>query len=182
MTRRHLLAGTIALFALMFSAPAAAEVPLTAITFDELAAQPIHGLSFKGVTFAFAVGSVPSSDASYHGAGPGTTTWVDDPSLEGSAFGTLTLAFHQPTTVLEFGIARGCICALAPGVSVELFRAGAADRLHTTITEPTTPVITFSEALFRYRGPAVQRAVISFPLPHLAERFALDNLRFQARS
>jgi hypothetical protein len=178
MRYRPFLVLSIALLALTLSGPAAAGVPLTTIAFDEIAAQPIDGVAFGGVTFGFAIEGVPSSDAWYHGAGPGTITSVQDPSLEGSAFGTLTLIFDQPTTVLEFGISRGCICTLPAGASVELLGPGASDRAIATIAVATTPLLTFSEGLFSYSGPAVQKAVITFPSAETAERFALDNLTF----
>jgi hypothetical protein len=101
---------------------------------------------------------------------------VQDPSLEGNSGGVLTLTFDQPTSVLDFGIARSCVCTLTPGVSVELFKRGAPGRARQVITQTTSPVVSFSEALFSYSGPAVQTAVITFPSSGFA--LALDNLKF----
>ena len=164
----------LCLVALMLfaSAPALAEKPLTTLTFDELSA-PANGLSFNGVTFGFT-----SDDANYGSRGPGSTLYVQDPSLEGSSFGALTLTFDQPTTVLEFGVARSCSCTLAPGVAVELFRPGAHDRSYKVITTTMSPHGSFAEALFSYRGPAIQKAVVTFLTLEQAPRFAFDNLRF----
>jgi hypothetical protein len=67
------------------------------LTFDELAPQPADGLSFMGVTFGFTVGGNPSTDARYGGSGPGQICFVQDPSLEGDAAGTLQLDFAVPT-------------------------------------------------------------------------------------
>ena len=161
-----------------FSAPALAAKPVTTLTFEEVPFQPVNGLSVSGVTFGFQIAGVPSADAFYGGFGPGSTTYVQDPSLEGNSAGVLTLTFDQPTTVLEFGIARSCFCTLTPGVSVELFKPGAAGRSREVISITTSPIVSFSEALFSYSGPAIQTAVISFPSPELAIRFALDNLKF----
>ena len=149
-------------------------MPLTTLTFDELPEQPANGLTVNGVTFA-------SADATYHGAGPGEITWVQDPSLEGPATTSLTLTFAQPTTFLQFGVARGCICTLPAGATVELYAPGVGARssLHTVAT---TPLVTFSEGLFTYSGPAIQRAVVTFPSPELAGRFSLDNLTFHSAS
>lgn len=72
----------------------------------------MNGLSFKGVTFGFEIGGIPSADARYHALGPGSMTYVRDPSLEGASAGTLTLSFDRPTTLVEFGIARNCFCIL----------------------------------------------------------------------
>jgi hypothetical protein len=161
-----------------FSAPALAAKPVTTLTFTELTVQPVNGVSVSGVTFGFEVGGVSSADAIYGGFGPGSITFVQDPSLEGNAGGVLTLTFDRPTTVLEFGIARSCICTLAPGVSVELFKPGAAGRSRGIMTQTTSPLVSFSEALFSYSGPAIQTAVITFPSAGIAPRFALDNLKF----
>jgi hypothetical protein len=181
MRRFLLLLGLLLLLPLTFAAPAQAATPVTTLTFDELPFQPVDGLSFRGVTFGFQVGGVPSADAHYGAFGPGTTVVVQDPSLEGDSNGTLTLTFDKPTTVLEFGIARSCFCTLTPGVSVELFqpRAEALGRPRPTVTETTSPLVFFSEAHFSYSGLAVKRAVITFPSAGVAPRFALDNLTFE---
>lgn len=179
MKRFVLLLSLLVLVPFAFSAPALAAKPVTTLTFDEVPFQPVDGLSIGGVTFGFQIGGTPSTDAFYGGFGPGNTTYVQDPSLEGNSAGVLTLTFDQPTTVLEFGIARSCICTLTPGVSVELFKPGAAGNSREVITMTTSPLISFSEALFSYSGPAIQTAVISFPSSELAIRFALDNLTFQ---
>lgn len=178
MRRFLLVISLLVLLPLAFSASAQAAKPVTTLTFDELPLQPVNGLSVSGVTFGFEIGGVPSTDARYHAFGPGSTSFVQDPSLEGNAAGVLTLSFDQPTTVLEFGIARNCFCTLTPGVSVELFKPGAAGRSRGVLAMTTSPVVSFSEALFSYSGPAIQTAVIRFPSSGLAGRFALDNLKF----
>lgn len=178
MKRFALLLVLLVLLPFAFATPALAAKPVTTLTFDELPFQPVDGLSFSGVTFGFQIGGVPSTDANYGAFGPGSTTFVQDPSLEGNSAGVLTLTFDQPTTVLEFGLARSCICTLTPGVSVELFKPGAPGRPRQVITLTTSPVVSFSEALFSYSGPAIQTAVITFPSSGLAIRFALDNLKF----
>ena len=182
MSRSVLLASLIVVLALGPSAPAWAERPLTTLTFDELPTQSIDGLSFKGVTFAFEDGGAPPADAFFGGLGPGSITWIQDPSLVGASSGTLTLVFDQPTTVLEFGIARNCVCTLAPGASVELFRPGVTESSTSTITVTTSPLVSFSEAQFSYAGPAVRKAIVTFSSPATADRFAIDNLTFRART
>jgi hypothetical protein len=178
MRRFVLIVSLLVLLPFAFSAPAVAAKPVTTLTFDEVPFQPVNGLSVSGVTFGFQIGGIPSSDANYNAFGPGATTFVQDPSLEGNAAGVLTLTFDQPTTVLEFGLARSCICTLTPGVSVELFKPGAAGRSRQVISLTTSPLVSFSEAMFSYSGPAIQTAVISFPSAGLALRFAFDNLTF----
>jgi hypothetical protein len=177
MRRLVLLASLLALLGVAFSTPALAAKPLTTLTFDELPFQPVDGLSFNGVTFGFQIGGIPSADAVYNGFGPGVTTYVQDPSLEGSATGALTLQFDHPTTILRFGIARNCLCTLTPGVSVQLVSPGG-HHSQALISLPTASLGTYSETLFSYAGPAVQTAVITFPSANDAGRFALDNLTF----
>ena len=167
----------LALLPLVLSAPASAGPPLTTLTFTEVPGQPVHGLTVDGVTFGFQIGGVPSADARYNSFGPGSASHVQDPSLEGNSSGILALTFDRPTTVLEFGIARSCFCTLTPGVSVELLRPGA-DRTSSVIGATMSPIGIFAEARFAYNGPAIQTAVITFPSPGLAFRFALDNLTF----
>ena len=174
MAKQVLRSCVIGVVLMSLSGTAWAGMPATTLTFDELPEQPANGLTVKGVTFA-------ATDTTYHGAGPGEITWVQDPSLEGPATTSLTLTFDQPTTLLQFGVARGCICTLAVGASVELFAPGSGARssIHTVAT---TPVISFSEGLFSYSGPAIQRAIVTFPAPDLAGRFSLDNLTFHRGS
>ena len=77
-----------------------------------------------GVTFDFKVGGVDSADANYASAGPGSITFVQDPSLEGDAAGVLTLDFAVPTSVLSFGYALLSFEPLPAGVSVTLLDSG----------------------------------------------------------
>jgi hypothetical protein len=178
MKRFVVLLSLLVLLPFAFSASAQAAKPLTTLTFDELPFQPVDGLSFGGVTFGFQIGGVPSADANYASGGPGSITFVQDPSLEGNAAGVLTLTFNKPTTVLEFGVARNCTCTLSPGVSVDLLKPGAASHSRGVKTVTTTPLISFSEALFSYSGAAIKTAVVTFPSVGLADRFAIDNLKF----
>jgi hypothetical protein len=153
---------------------AAGAAPVT-LTFDELPFQPVDGLSFMGVTFHFTVGGVPSTDANYDSGGPGTITYVQDPSLEGDAAGTLTLDFDAPTPVLQFGVALLSGAPLAAGCSVELFDSDLASL--GVIDVATASIISFTEGRFSYRGRPVSRAVITFNSDRAA-RFAFDNLTF----
>jgi hypothetical protein len=159
--------------------PAAASVaapPTTTLRFDELPTQSVNGLHFGGVTFAFDVGGAPSFDASYGAFGPGVITYVQDPSLEGTTAGRLTLRFDQPTTVLEFGLALSTFGPLDPAARVELFNPGGHSR--GTIPLSTQSLVSFTEGRFSYDGGAIGSAVITFEEPFL--RFALDNLTFRA--
>jgi hypothetical protein len=173
---RRLAALTIGCLLLIPVGASSAAPPTTTLTFDELSFQPVDGLHFGGVRFAFDVAGSPSTDANYGGSGPGSLTYVQDPSLEGNAAGTLTLRFDQPTTVLDFGLALSTFGSLNPGARVELFNPGGHSR--GTIPLDTQELIIFTEGRFSYKGGAIGSAVITFEAS--AGRFALDNLTFRA--
>jgi peptidoglycan/xylan/chitin deacetylase (PgdA/CDA1 family) len=139
-----------------------ASDPAVALTFDEIPFQAADGLTFGGVTFGFTVGSIPSSDAHYNstdGPEPGTTSYLDNHVLEGSAFGVLTLDFGQPVNVLGFGVAMDTDSVVPAGVTVQLFRPAGPP---ITVVMDVAPVLRFSEARFAYAGESINRAVLSF--------------------
>jgi hypothetical protein len=172
----RLIALAVACVVLLPAAVSSAAPPTTTLTFNELSPQPVNGLHFGGVRFAFDVAGSPSTDATYGGFGPGSITYVQDPSLEGNSAGRLTLRFDTPTTVLKFGLALNTFGSLNPGARVELFNPGGHSR--GTIPLDTQSLISFTEGLFAYTGGAIGSAVITFNPS--AGRFALDNLTFRA--
>jgi hypothetical protein len=166
---------------LVFAVTAVAQAP-TVITFDELAPQPVNGLSFNGVTFFFNSGGVPSTDATFGGFGPGSLLFVQDPSLEGDAFGTLWILFDSPTGTpyLIFGLARSIFLErLVPGALVDLFDTNFHFIKRKILG--TYPYVSFAENAFN-SPPTTTRPIrlarIVFPHADLASRFALDNLVF----
>jgi hypothetical protein len=170
----------VCLCALLVGSPASAAT----ITFDGdglgLLFQPIDGLSLKGVTFGF---SLPLDGFYNSTAGPGATNVVnlDDQTLEGSAFGELSMLFAAPVDSLKFATALDRPNAtLTPGLTVNLY-----DSLLNLIS--TTPVTTttldlFTEAVFTYSGTAVKKATVTFDAtngnPEAGGRFAMDNLSY----
>jgi len=143
------------------------------LTFDELPTQPVDGLSYSGVTFGFKVGASPSTDAVYNGIGPGTLTYLQDPTLEGTTKGILTLDFSTPTDMLEFGVALNSYYAATPAYVVRLYDSSYS--LIGTFAKNTSPLILWSEGQFTYSGTKVRRAVIGFN-EQAANRFAFDNM------
>jgi len=111
---------------LVLACSTAVWAAIVTLRFDELPFQPVDGLSFSGVTFGFTVAGVPSTDAHYNSFGPGIITYVQDPSLEGDATGTLSLDFDVPTPVLQFGVAISATGAFARGFSVNYRLANVA--------------------------------------------------------
>lgn len=162
----------------LITTPAIAKMKLTTLTFDEIPTQVVDGLSYSGVTFAFTVNGVPSTDAYYNRAGPGQIAYLQDPSLEGTDYGVLTLTFDKPTTVIEFGVARNTYGTYSNGATVELYRPGVG-HLRESVMLETAPEVYWTEGWFSYTGPAVKTVVIYFePLPSYSSRFAIDNLTF----
>lgn len=148
----------------------------TTITFDELAFQPVHGLSLQGVTFEYQLGGLVSDAAQFASFGPGQLTNISDPSLTGPSAGTLTLAFANPTTLLEFGVALSTADDLTPGFTVELFDTSMNSLGETTWKTFGSDELGFSETRFIHEGEAISRAVIGFSDTPVG--FALDNLSF----
>ena len=153
--------------------------PIT-LTFDEVSTPVPGGVTALGVTFSLEVGMAPSGDLTYGHAGLGDLTYVMGKVLEGDANGVLTIDFSQPTTIVEFGLALNTVTAPDfHAADVELFD-GALMSLGVTPLL-TTNLIFFTEGLFSYSGPAVERVVIDFDdaIPALPPRFALDNLTIE---
>ncbi len=156
----------------MLMSAGAANAAFT-LTFDELPTQPVDGLSYNGITFGFKVGGSPSTDAIYNGIGPGNLTYLQDPSLEGTTAGILTLDFSTPTDQLEFGVALNSYNPVTMAYVVRLYDSSYSLIGH--FIENTSPLVLWTEGQFTYSGTRVRRAVIGFN-DNAANRFALDNL------
>ncbi|MBD1929204.1 PEP-CTERM sorting domain-containing protein [Trichocoleus sp. FACHB-90] len=147
-------------------------------TFDELPPQPVDNLSFQGVTFDFKVDGFDSTNAIYNAGGPGNLRFVNDPSLEGSAAGILTLDFATAISTLQFGVALSTFESLTPGFTVELFNSASTSLGITSVDTTRFLPFGFTEGLFTYSGTPATRAVIDFN-ETVASRFALDNLIYE---
>jgi hypothetical protein len=167
------------IFLLAAALAAAAPACAVTLTFDELATQPVQGLSTNGVTFGFTVGTQTSQDAVYNRTGPTGARVVSGAALEGDARGVLTLNFTSPTPVLNFGVALTAPSSLTPGLTVRLLGPGAQaisiQSLNTTATG------SLSEGTFNFSGTLLSSAVIDFNEGLLTSpfRFAIDNLTIQ---
>jgi hypothetical protein len=157
-------------------AVASAEKQTVTLDFSELAPQPVDGVTINGVTFGFING-----DATYNALGPHSAVFLQAPSLEGSASGTLTLTFARPTSQLAFGVAVSSHETLARGATVALYNPGG--RLRSVIDVATGPLISFTEGRFSYAGGAIGSALITFnaAAAGIIGRFALDNLTFEQK-
>jgi len=149
----------------------------TTLTFGEIPFQSVDDLAYTGVAFDFKIGGADSPEAFYNSFGPGTLTYVDDPSLTGDSAGVLTLDFDIPTLVVEFGMAVNTADALSPGFRVELFSPSLTSLGETPVDVfPTLGALGFSENRFEYAGGPISRVVIRFD--HQPGSFALDNLTY----
>ena len=170
-----LLAG---LLCLAMAQPASAAGGDITITMDDLPFQPVNGLVHPtGVQFGFTVGGVANLGANYHSGGPGSTTFVQDPSIEGTTAGVLSIIFPSPTPIVKFGVARSIGGTIPNGAAVELFNAANASLGVTNL--PMTAMPTFAEAQFNYSGAAVKRMTVNFAVSTASPRFAFDNLVFR---
>jgi len=154
----------------------AGRLPAEIITFDELPLQPVSGLSLKGVTFHFTLGDVDSAAAEFGSTGPGTLTYIQDPSLGGPTNGKLTLDFATPVTALKFGLALNTFSPVDAAATVTLLNGPLQS--NGVFKVSTAPLISFSEGLFSYTGSPINQAIITFNAKE-ADHFAIDNLEFQ---
>jgi hypothetical protein len=137
--------------------------------------QAVNGLSYNGVTFGFKVSGHSSTDAVYNGIGPENLVYLDDPTLEGTTAGILTLDFNKPTDLLKFGVALNSYYTETPAYLVKLYDSSCT--LIGSFLENTSPLFRWSEDQFIYSGAEISRAIISFN-QEAANRFALDNLTY----
>ncbi len=143
------------------------------IRMDDLTRQPVNGLVHpSGVRFGFTVGGVANLDAQYASGGPGTTTFISDPSIEGTASGVLDVIFPDSFNQVKFGLAVSL--ATPTFVNVELFNSSNASLGVTPLN--LTPLPTFSENQFNYSGVGISRFRVDLTPSSLAPRFAFDNL------
>jgi hypothetical protein len=166
------------LMVLGYAGTADAARPLRTLTMDELAPQPADDLVVAGgVRFDFKINGEDSFDATYGSGGPGSTVFVQDPSLEGNTAGVLRVSFAQPTTVVRFGVALSASGPFEDAVTVQVYNPGG--HLKTTLTLDTaSPPESFTEAGFVYQGGAISSIAVSFR-SGVADRFAFDNLTFR---
>jgi len=151
----------------------------TTLTFDELATQQVDGLSYNGVTFGFTVGGVSSSDALYNTIGPGNLLYLQGAVLEGTSYGTLTLDFDSPTSLLQFGLSMNSYDPETAAYKVQLFDTSLTS-IGIFTNDTTTPKL-WTEDLFSYSGTLISRAVIDLN-EQVAGRFAIDNLTYNTNT
>jgi hypothetical protein len=149
----------------------------TTLTMDDLPNQPVDGLVHpSGVEFGFTVGGVPDLDARYNAFGPGSITYVQDPSIEGTTAGVLEVILPGAFPSVEFGLA---VSGYQPtSVSVELF--DAANTSLGVLPLFLNPLVLYDEGQFVHNGVGVLRILVDMTPAQGsgAFRFAYDNLTF----
>ncbi len=191
----------LALFAclgvLLAGSPALAS---TIVTFDEVPNQivPLSGssLTVSGVTFNFTPGFDPGDPNAYYNSTDGpdqhvdATLFLDDNTLEGSAYGTLSLMFASPINYLQFGLGLDTTDALTPGFTIQLLNGVTPILFLPVNTAPQGGSYVFSETQYTYSGAPVTQAILNFDatsgdcsvIPSSGRcaggRFAMDNLSY----
>jgi hypothetical protein len=167
--KRKTLGAALGLIALVQLSTGAVAAPIT-LTMDEVASQPIDGLTVSkgGMNFTF---SSPANLLSYNSVSPGTLTYIQGASIQGtrSAF---SVAFSAPVTSISFGLAELNFAPLF-GASVTL-SDGTALLFDLLLVDP------FAEGQFSWTGSPVTGFSLT-PAPGGAA-LAFDNLRVDAVS
>ena len=153
----------------------------TTLHFDEFGTSPllsVDGMHVFGVTFQFSDGVAYYNDQI---GTPGTAVLVSDPLLTGPTTGTLTLAFDDPTPLLQFDLVLQTLAPIDPAYTVTL----PSGQVLSGLTTPQ-PGGLYSEGTFLYQGAPVTGATITFyngvdPFNDSANvsAFGLDNLTYQ---
>lgn len=125
------------------------------------------------LTFAFS-----SADATVAG-GPGTTAFIDDPSIEGDAAGTLTLDFGADVTRLVFGFAQSCGAPSLAAVNVSVQASGGAPVGNISLPGTDQGFFFLENQVDYTPGAPFRTAQITFDTAGGAcNRFAFDNLAY----
>ena len=148
-------------------------------TYDNLPGTPCEGLALNDVSYSFTVAGAPSQDCTAGTmVGPGQTSDIQPPNIEGTAAGVLHLRFDVPTTEFGFGVALSTTNSPQPNsVIINLYRPGAG-LLRQEIELTATSDPHFVGGHFDYSGPAVRTATIQFANGSSFSRFVVDNVSY----
>ena len=157
----------ISLALAVLSSAMAATVTLT---MDEVAIQPINGLTVSkgGESFTF---SNPLGTLSYNSSGPGALTFVQDPSIQGTPtpFG---IAFAVPVYSIRFGLAENIFAPVMGIAKVDLFFNNVLP--FATLTINSSLVDPVAEGQFNFSSGPISNILIT---PNVGPpALAFDNL------
>jgi subtilisin family serine protease len=150
-------------------------LPPVTITFDEVpAGTVVDGMVIEDVTFGFS-----SDDATVTYEGPGYTTYIKKPSIEGESEGILTLDFDFSIPV--FGVFYGFVLSddeSQTNATTMVFFDSAGGLLGSFSADARLMGFDFIEGLNSGTSTTpISHNVITFSHPS-AGRFALDNLTY----
>jgi hypothetical protein len=152
--------GFAATAGLLFSlVTVSAKADTVTLTMNEVPNQPINGLTVTkgGESFTF---SDPIGSLFYNSNGPGTRTFVQDPTIQGP-LQSFSVAFSVAVTSIQFGLAELAIVPLT-GAQVTL-SSGDTFLFNLSLVDP------FAEGQFTHSGSPVT----SFTLTPAPGAFAL---------
>jgi hypothetical protein len=135
------------------------------LTMNEVPNQSIHNLTVtkSGVSFTF---TEPTNTLLYNSFGPGSVTYVQDPSIQGLPIRPFSVAFSEPVDFIQFGLAELAFSPLT-GASV-LLSNGTVIPFALTLLDP------LPEGQFTYSGVPVTGFTLTPAPGGLA--MAFDNL------
>jgi hypothetical protein len=118
------------------------------LTMTEVPNQLIDGLTVSkgGVDFTF---TNPARSLVYNSGGPGSITFVQDPSLAGES-SPFRITFSAPVSSVQFGLAENIGTLGGSLAVVDLFNGGAVPFATSSLT--ASLVDPFAEGLFRFAG------------------------------
>lgn len=138
------------------------------LTMDEVPNQLLNGLTVSkgGMSFAF---TDASNQLSYNSSGPGSITYVQDPSIQGAGTGPFSVAFSSAVHSIQFGLAE--LNSIPLQAQVTLFNGAT---LVATLPVFLSLVDPFAEGQFSYSGAAVTSMTVTPDAR--AQAIAFDNL------
>ena len=141
------------------------------LTMDEVAFQPINGLTVKGVTFHDTTG------ATYNTGNGGQLMWTSDPVIEGGTDDVITIDFPYAVQEFQFGVAMSTGATVPNAVWVDIYGQGGV--FLGTYSASVQSYGSFSNGLFVSPSNigTMIRAVVRFNNTP-PTRFGLDNLTF----
>lgn len=163
--------------------PAVAKKPLTTIAFDGAPEGGFSHLDLDGVTFDYPNWGTYGAAINYEE--PDWALTIDGLKyIDGWYLGAevvpenLVITFDKPTTVVEFGFAIP-MSSPTDSVLIDLYQPGHNKLRESVVFTMSPSTEIWREEQFIYRGPAINKVVISFPNLPLRYDFRLDNLTFQ---
>lgn len=119
-----------------------------------------------------------SADATFSN-GPGNTMYVQDPSIEGTTMGTLTIDFGFDVTSAVFGFALSCPGPITDGATAQAFDSSNSPVGSPSSEDATDLGFGFAEnQLTVAPGGGFRSISVTFDPSQVCSRFVFDNLGY----